>query len=88
METESEQMERFNNAVTDLFQIMRKQMHLNMDKGGWQDMDMWELAAGGRKKIGLAREASLSGDSAIARRFLADAANYIVMAFERLEADE
>lgn len=91
METEAEQMERFYGSVEKMWPEMKRQMRLNADKGGWQSEDIWDLIHEGAR----AHVDALAGITAHetfrpaeARQHIIAAVNYLVMAYERLSAEE
>lgn len=87
MMTEQEQMNRFNAAVTELYSLQRKQIHRHTDKGGWDEMPRQDLSAQSTYQAMLAFNYVAIGDMEKARKHFADAANYLVLAFDRIREE-
>lgn len=87
MMTEQEQMDRFEAAVTELLALQRKQMHRHMDKGGWDELDMERLLNEASEQTGLAWWAYEDDELSQLREYLVAAANYLVLAFDRIREE-
>lgn len=86
METEAEQMERFYGSVEKMWPAMKRQMRDKSDRGGWQGSDFEDdLIAGAVRHIDAITE-NWSRENG--RQHIIDAVNYLVMAYERLTAEE
>lgn len=85
METEAEQMARFYGSVEKMWPAMKRQMRDNADKGGWQDMTPEDLI---QHAIPHARAMKVMSSYNQQRHHIIAAVNYLVMAYERLSAEE
>ena len=87
MMTEQEQMDRFEAAVKELYALQRKQMHRHMGKGGWEDSPIDWLVMKARIHSASSRNRWHDETDEEALLELADAANYLVMAFDRIREE-